>query len=213
MRQLTTILTILIFTTLSYGQDGVRGCGSTHYSMDYNPTIVKSLSDLPTYVQDSIKNHLLNKLGNDFYKLLTFESCLVIDYKELVRQDPKVLNYKWQVPKYDLGFYIIQKQTGINYCCSRMSLDSSGLVINNIDFPSYKINPQSTVFADLTQIKKTSKKLGFNPDNYAIDIVDDHIVLKFTRTKRSKYIEYLEISAHTGQKVRQFKVTGIIDWY
>ncbi len=181
--------------------------------MDYKPTIVKSLADLPTYIQDSIKNHLLNKLGNDFYKLLTFESCLVIDYQELVRQDPMVLNYKWQVPKYDLGFYIIQKQTGINYCCSRMSLDSSGLVIDNIDFPSYKMNPQSTAFVDHTQIKKTAKKLGFNPDNYAIDFVDDHIALKFTRTKKYKYIEYLEISAHTGQKVRQFKVTGIIDWY
>jgi hypothetical protein len=213
VRQLTTILTILIYTTLSYGQSGVLGCGSTYYSMDYKSTIVKSLSDLPIYIQDSIKSHLLNKLGNDFYKLLTFESCLVIDYQELVSQDPKVLNYKWQVPKYDLGFYITQKQTGVNYCCSRMSLDSIGNVIDNIDFPNYKINPQSTTFADLTQIKKTSKKLGFNPNNYSIDIVDDNIVLKFTRTQKYKYIEYLEISAHSGQKVRQYKVTGLIDWF
>jgi hypothetical protein len=199
--------------TLSFGQDGVRGCGSTHYSMDYKPTIVKSLFDLPTNIQDSIKNHLLKKLGYEFYELLTFESCLIIDYQDLVRQDPKVLNYKWQVPKYDLGFYVIKREAGINYYCSRMSLDSNGLVIDSIDFPSYKINPQSSTFADLTQIKKASKKLGFNPDNYILDFVDDHIVLKFTRTKIYKYIEYLEISAHTAQKIRQFKVTGIIDWF
>lgn len=213
MRQLITILTLIAFTTISYGQVGVRECGSTHYSMEYKPKAVNSISDLPNNIQDSIRTHLFNKLGNDFYALLTFESCLIIDYQELVRQDPKVLNYQWQVPKYDMGFYIAQKQTGINYCCSRMTLDSVGSVIDNIDFPDYKINSQSTTFIDFAQIKKTAKKLGFNTDNYSIDFTDNQIVIVFTRAKKYKYIEYLDISAHSGQKVRQYKVTGIIDWY
>ncbi len=207
-----TLFTLIAFTTFSYGQDGIRECGSTHYSMEYKPKVVNSISDLPNNIQDSIKNHLLKKLGNAFYALLTFETCLIIDYQELVRQDPKVLNYQWQVPKYDIGFYITAKQTGINYCCSRMTLDSVGSVIDNIDFPDYQINSQSTTFVDLAQIKKTAKKLGFNIDNYSIDFTDNHIAIIFTRAKKYKYIEYLNISAHSGQKLSQYKVTGIIDW-
>lgn len=213
MKQLTTILTFIVFTTLSHAQNDILECGSTYYSEDYNPVIVKSISELPANIQDSVKSHLLNKLGNDFYALLIFENGLIIDYQELVRQDPKVLNYQWQIPKYDLGFYITQKQAGINYCCSRMTLDSTGAIINKINFPDYKINAQSIKFTDLTQIKKASKKLGFDPENHVIEFMEDHIVLKFTRVKKYEYIEYLCISAHSGEKVRQYKVTGIIDWF
>lgn len=213
LKQLMTVLTFVIFTTLSYGQNGTRECGNTHYSTNYKPTIAKSIAELPNYIQDSIKKHLLNKLGHDFYELLTFESCLVIDYCELVRQDSSVLNYRWQVPKYDLGFYITQKKAGIDYYCSRMTLDSLGIVIESVDFPNSKINPQSTRFADFTQIQKTSKKMGFDPNYYEIDFIEDHLAIKFVRIEQYKYIEYLCISAHSGKKIKQFKSGGIIDWF
>jgi len=94
-----------------------------------------------------------------------------------------------------------------------MTLDNAGAIIDNIDFPSYKINPKSTTFVNLYQIKKTAQKLGFNSTNYTINFVDDQIVLEFTRVIKYKYMECLVISAHSGQKVKQYKVTGIIDWY
>lgn len=212
VKRLAVIITFLLTISVSYGQEGTRECGSTHYSLYYIPTIINSLSDLPTNIQDSIKDHLLDKLGDEFYEMLIFESCLVIDYQEFVKQDPKVLDHRWHIPKYDLGFYICQKQAGIDYCCSRMTLDSNGIVIDSIKFPGFKMNPLSTTFSNFNQIKKTAKKNGFNPEKYSIDFIDDHIVFIFTNVKTYKYIEYLHISAHTGQKVRQYRVTGLIDW-
>jgi hypothetical protein len=212
MKKFRFLLVSMLFTTSSFAQVGTRPCESAHYSTEYKPAIVRSISDLPNHIQDSITKHLLNKLGTDFYDLLTFESCLVIDYKALVGKDPKVLHYRWRVPKYDMGFYITQKHAGIDYCCSRMTLDSTGAVIGQIDFPDHQVNLQSSTFVDLAQIKKTAKKLRFDPDRYAIDFTDDHVVLEFARAKRYRYIEFLEISAHTGQKIRQYRVTGIIDW-
>ncbi len=212
MKKVGFLLASMLLTTTSFAQVGTRPCESTSYPTEYKPATVRSISELPTNIQDSITKHLLNKLGTDFYDLLTFERCLVIDYKALVGKDPKVLHSRGRVPKYDMGFYITQKHAGIDHCCSRMTLDSTGAVIEQIDFPDHHVNLQSSTFVDLAQIQKTAQKLGFDPDRYAIAFADDHVVLEFARAKRYAYIEYLQVSAHTGQKIRQYRVTGVIDW-
>lgn len=202
-----TIFNLIVFgalSTLMYGQNGVEGCGSTHYSDIYQPTVVRNLSDLPSFIQDSVKKHILGKVGQDFFALVNFESGLVIDYKKLVEQDPKVLSFKWKVPRYDLSFYISQKQAGIEYYCSRLTLDSRGVVLDQIYFPEINSNPQIAHFVQIEHIKEVAKKQGYEVNSYFINITENHFVLIFTRVKH-KYDWTIEISAHSGQIIREYK--------
>ena len=85
-----------------------------------------------------------------------------------MKQDPKVLEYRWIVPKYDLGFYIEQKDVGIDFCCSRITLDSSGVVLSDIDFPDISKTLISINFIELTTILEKSKELVFPIKNYEL---------------------------------------------
>lgn len=197
-----TSVFFLTFSTFLYSQNGVSGCGANHYSDNYQPTILKNLSDLPYFIGDSVKKNIIDKVGLDFFALLNFENGLVIDYNDLIKKDPKVLNYKWKIPTYDLSFYISQKQVGIEYYCSRVTLDSNGNVIDQIYFPAVTSNPKNAHFDKIEHIKEIAKKHGFDTNDYLVDITDNHIVLIFTRSKRKYYLT-LEISAHSGQIIKE----------
>ena len=207
------MILLVRLSTFIYGQNGVIGCGSTHYSDNYQPTVVKNLSDLPNFIQDSVKKHFLGKVGQDFFALLNFESGLVIDFKELIKQDPKVFNYKWKIPRYDLSFYISQKQSGIEYYCSRLTLDSNGVVLKQTYFPEVNFNSKNAHFDKIEHIKEVAQKNGFKTNSYSIGITENHMVLIFSRVKH-KYDLTLEISAHTGQEIKHYKskITKQVPW-
>ena len=193
-------------------QNGVKKCGSTHYSMVYNPSEIDSFNELPSFIQKSLISHLKDKLGHEFYKKLNFESGLLIDYKELIRLDPQVINYKWKVPKYDLSFYINEKKSGINYCCSRIVLDSLGSVITDIQFPSFKKNNLNTNFIPVDTIFLTAKKMGYSIKNYELGFSKNHIVFIFSNTNVNKKVSYIEVSAHTAALLKKYKLSGIRDF-
>jgi hypothetical protein len=180
--------------------------------MVYNPSEIDSFNELPSFIQESLINHLKDKLGHEFYKKLNFESGLLIEYKELIRLDPQVINYKWKVPKYDLSFYINEEKSGINYCCSRIVLDSLGSVITDIQFPSFKKNNLNTNFINVDTIFLTAKKMGYSIKNYELGFSKNHIVFIFSNTNVNKKVSYIEVSAHTAALLKKYKLSGIRDF-
>ena len=193
-------------------QNGAKKCGSTHYSMVYIPTEINSFNQLPSFIQDTLKNHLQAKLGAKFYNKLFFERCKVIDYKELVKQDPQVINYKWEIPKYDLSFYIKEENHGINYCCSRIVLDSLGNVITDIEFPSFKKNNLNANFIPIDTIFSVANNMGYGIKNYELGFSKNHIVYIFSNTNMNKKVSYIEISAHTSAVLKKYKLSGVSDY-
>ncbi len=192
-------------------QNGVKNCSSTHYSMKYFPKKIDSLNLIPISVQVSVNNHLKDKLGIKFYDKLIFDHGEIINYSELVRLDPQVVNYKWEIPKYDLSFYIKEKNYGINYCCSRIVLDSLGNVIRDIEFPSFKKNNLNANFVPVDTIFSIVNSLGYSTKNYELGFSKNHIVYIFSNTNKSK-VSYIEISAHNSAVLKKYKLSGIRDY-
>ena len=193
-------------------QNGVTNCGSTHYSMVYNPSEISSFNQLPSFIQKSLISHLKDKLGHEFYRKLNFESGLLIDYKELIRLDPQVINYKWKVPKYDLSYYINEEKFGINYCCSRIVLDSLGSVITDIQFPSFKKNNLNANFMPIDTLFSVANKMGYGIKNYELGFSKEHIVFIFSNTNINKKVSYIEVSVHTAALLKKYKLSGIRDF-
>ena len=200
-----------IFTGETKAQNGSKNCGSTHYSMKYSPIKIDSLNIVPISIQESVNNHLKDKLGIKFYEKLIFDYGEIINYSELVRLDPQVLNYKWKIPKYDLSFYIKEKNYGINYCCSRIVLDSLGNVIRDIEFPSFKKNNLNAIFVPIDTIFSVVNKMGYSTKNYELGFSKNHIVYIFSNTNKSK-VSYIEISAHNSVVLKKYKLSGIRDY-
>ena len=207
-----TIALLSILNLQIKAQNGVKKCGSTHYSMVYIPTEINSFNQLPSFIQDTLKNHLQAKLGAKFYNKLFFERCKVIDYKELVKQDPQVKDYKWKVPKYDLSYYINEEKFGINYCCSRIVLDSLGSVITDIQFPSFKKNNLNANFMPIDTLFSVANKMGYGIKNYELGFSKNHIVFIFSNTNMNKKVSYIEISVHTAAVLKKYKLSGIRDY-
>ena len=199
------------FTWKIKAQNGFKNCGSTHYSMKYSPKKIDSLHLVPISIQESVNNHLKDKLGIKFFDKLIFDYGEVINYSELVRLDPQVLNYKWKIPKYDLSFYIKEKNYGINYCCSRIVLDSLGNVIRDIEFPSFKRNNLNANFVPIDTIFSVVNKMGYSTKNHELGFSKNHIVYIFSNTIGSK-VSYIEISAHTSAIIKKYKLSGIRDY-
>ena len=203
----TTLVIILMIATFSlFGQNGTSGCSSTIYSLnfEYQPKEIISLEQLPNNIQDSITNHLKSYLGELFYNLLTFKSGLIINYTELLKSDSTVKDYQWQVPTYDLSYYFSAKKAGIDFCCSRITLDSVGNVIDEIGFPSIHDNKLNCRFIEKDKILRAARRRHFPTDKYEIEINDQKIVFRFERIKKEN-LEYLEVSAHTGRFVQKYR--------
>jgi len=212
--RLKALLSIVFITTgfFTYGQDGVRKCSETIYSLEfkYRPTEIVSLDLLPLDIQDSITTHLRGYLGDSFYNRLVFNSGLIIDYDELVKSDPNVRDYEWQVPTYDLCFYFSEKEAGIDLCCSPITFDRKGNVVNEIEFPKFQDDSLNTKFLDKKIILSVAENEGFSTDQYEIAFSDNNIVFRFEK-KMEGDVECIEISVHTGRIIRKYNLDIIYD--
>lgn len=213
MKQILTAIFLFSMTSFVFGQSDIQPCGSTLYSMVFVPTEIKSLDELPTNIRARLVQHLKSSLGEEFYSLISFKTGLFIDYSELVKADPKVLKYQWEVPTYDIGFYLSQPNSGIEFYCSRITLDSLGNVVDDIRFPSIDKNSSASNFSSLERIKQTATENGFPLEDYKVVFSENHLVLVFARATKDKYGEELLVSAHTAEVVKLKHDKGIIDYW
>ena len=186
-------------------QNGVKKCRTTKYSLIYSPELIESITVLPDSIQQTLNNHLKETLGDGFYQKLQFDGGKLINYRQLVKQDPQVASYKWVAPKYDLRYFISDSLAGIGYCCSRIILDSVGGIINDIEFPSFSKNKSNAKFLPQNKLLNIARQLGFPTTNYELAIAKDHIVFIFSVKKNNKSMLYMEISVHTGEVIRKYK--------
>ena len=77
--------------------------GWTYFGL-YKPPNPQSLADIPESIRLELIAHLQKRLGESFYRRLEFAGGQVVDIDDLRRIDPSSMNYRWEVPAYDLHF-------------------------------------------------------------------------------------------------------------
>lgn len=127
------------------GQQKSATSETVNFSLElypYQPKEIKALTDLPEDIRTKTVNHLITRLGNDFYSKLSFVGGLVIDRAELYRVYPEAKNFHWEIPAYELHFSFSEPSKGIKVYRAYLSLRSNGEVIKEIALPEISRSPQ-----------------------------------------------------------------------
>ena len=164
-------------------------------------TEVASLEDFPEQIRTRLIQHLVDRLGDEYYLRLLFVSGQIIDFDEIKHIDQNPKNYVYRAV-----YRVSDLEKGIASYDTSIDLNNNGDVVAEIKIPSVRHSPEKADFISLNsmyrrvlelRMKPTSVRLGFSGD-------DDAIVFRFTQELRpmdgalilSKSIVF---SAHTGK--------------
>jgi len=218
------VLIILFVRNYCFGQEIIeKECYIIHYSHIYEPKKITLLEEVPYEIRNKLKNHLLDRIGKEYYSKIEFVKGLIINYKEMLKQDPKAKNKKWKIPAYDLDFKFSDIEKGIKYYCTKkITLDSLGKVINEIELPNLKKNPDRKILTKKSTILEIIKRQKFNLDNCTLEYYqDDNIMVwkceKYNKKKYEKrkknYGKAMTINAHNGKIISKGKMSGGIIYF
>jgi hypothetical protein len=196
---------------LVYVESSIRGFGN------YVPKTPKTLKELPDSVREKLTQHLLNRLGKDFYSKLNFAGGQIVDIKRLYIVNTNAKNYKWTPYSYYLWFAFTDVKQGIGLFSAQIILDSSGNVIEEIELPEISKNSEKKSIVSLQEAKNIARKNGFSPESCEISMEYNTEISSLVWSFR-KYINdngltfeilSLKIDAHLGKVIGIDKGSGI----
>ena len=82
----------------------------------YQPKNISTLDQLPTGIQVKLKEHLMVRLGREFFSKLEFSNGSVVNFDDLYRVNPGAREYRWRIFAYKIGFAFADRRLGINDC-------------------------------------------------------------------------------------------------
>jgi hypothetical protein len=164
----------------------------------------RSLEDLPLNISLKVKNYLLSRVGEEFYKKIYFKRGQIIDsipYKKYFKNSQMKTRYY-----YYLCFAYSNMEKGIGEYCSNIELDESGNIIKDIDFP--KKNSAINKLVSLQEIKnKAINRKFYVKEKTKIELSYDEskniLVWKFTnedyKPNNTFLQKILRYNAHDGK--------------
>lgn len=163
----------------------------------------RSLDDLPLDISLKVKNHLLSRVGEEFYKKIYFKRGQIIDsipYKKYFEKSEMKTRYH-----YYLGFAYSNMEKGIGEYCSNIEVDEFGNIIKDIDFP--KKNSAINKLVSLQEIRnKAINRKFYVKEKTKIELSYDEskniFVWKFTNEEYKPNNTFLQkilrYNAHDG---------------
>ena len=187
-----------------------RGASSLEYSANYEPAAATSLEAISWQVKQRVVRHLQRRLGEAFYKQLSFAGGDIVDKAKLYAADPAARDYAWEIPAYRLHFAFRMPEAGIERYVATIELRADGSIINDITLPCYSCHPEKLKFValpDATAVAvahgmsetAASVKLDYSPE------VDSLVWIYSQRVAEAGVANYddLVIDAHSGAVVRR----------
>jgi len=192
------------------------GCSSRGFGT-YEPKIPSSIYDLPDTIRDKLVSHLIDRLGNDFYRKITLTSGQMVNLSRLYLVESRAKNYKWIPYSYYLCFSFKDEAKGIGLYTAKIILDSAGNVVQEIELPDIKSNPEKAIILPLEKIRLIAKQNGF--DNSLKNIKLDYaknagsIAWYFDKVTDDNGLSFniktLIIDAHNGKLIDITNGSGI----
>jgi hypothetical protein len=132
-----------------------------------------SLAEIPESIRLGLVAHLRTRLGNDFYRRLQFSGGQVVNIHELHRVYPDSINFRWEVPAYDLLFTFHMSEIGLDSYTAEIQLRANGSVLQELDLPDFADDPGKLHFTTLGEALLTAESKGFDPGKVAAQIAYD----------------------------------------
>ena len=199
---MTMLWVVFLFLSLAaHGQTReIIKMGGNVSLYPYSPKSVNKLSELPANIQEKVAIHLIDRLGDDFYKNLKFTSGVVVSFDDLRRVRPNA-DFKWKVFTYDLEYTFAMRDEGIKSYAAHIWLDEKGDVLKEIDLPAIRQNPDKAKIISVQTAMKIGKANGFRTSWVALDYrkEDDSIVWQLHRPDKDGGTLRIDISAHNGK--------------
>jgi uncharacterized membrane protein YkoI/TM2 domain-containing membrane protein YozV len=189
----------------------------SRYFGEYKLRNVEQLDELPGNVRENVMSHLIDRLGEDFYRTLHFTWGEIVDKEQLLREQPNAKDYKWDVHTYDLHFMFSRLDKGIEAYYAQIKLDETGHVMEEIDLPHIARDQSKSQLISLQEAKEIAAKNAFKVEYTDIEIdyqqQHDVIIWRFRQLIRddglSMTFKNIEINAHTSEILSTYKTEAI----
>ena len=157
MNKQTLLFILLILPAICFGQSKMvcdqKYDGQIFYGI--KTTSIKSISQLPTKIQDNVTGYLKQALGPIFDSIILSHGQIV-NLKKLFKFDTAAYRREWVVTKYDLSFLIHDKSIGIENYYVNIRMDEFGQVVFS-NWPRHSFSDRQTL-SQLDQIEKIALK-------------------------------------------------------
>jgi hypothetical protein len=216
MNKLLPLLVLMLLVPglssgLSLAQSTVsKGPESTYFGV-YKPRAPRSFADLPAPLQETLRTHLIERLGAEVFSRLEFSGGQVVNFDELFRLEPEARNWKWRIFTYGLTFKLSNPALGIKAYHARILLGQNGEVIQEIDLPRSASDPAKARLVSLNSARRIARTRGFPSRGVDVSLFYrsdlDSLVWSFAyklRGDRYTWVEReLQVNAHTGEVILQ----------
>ena len=198
---------LLLCATGLAATDGVYHSAPSYY-LGVAPRILKSLADLPAPLAQQVEQHLLARLGAQFYHELHFAGGQAADFTE----------DRWQSKDsdgdcaYELNFELQRPAAGVISYLALLSLKRDGSILREIDLPAVARAPARAGIITLAKAREIARARGFEGQEITTEINYDPdrdiLVWSFRKYADSglQGLRYrvLEIAAHDITAIREY---------
>jgi hypothetical protein len=166
----------------------------------YKPLNPRRLDELPINISQNVKNYLLSRVGEKFYKKIYFKEGKIIDSIFYKRHNMETRYL------YILCFAFSNIEKGIGEYTANIEVDEFGKIITNIDLPK-----NTSTINKLVSLKETKKKAiirkFYVEEKTKIELIYDEskniLVWKFTNEEYKSNNTYIQktltYNAHNGK--------------
>lgn len=176
---------------------------------NYEAKEALSYYDLPDSIRIKLKNHLISRLGREFYSKINFHKGQIVDLNRLYIVNENAKNYEWTPYSYYLCLSLQDVSKGIGLYIAKIVLDKFGNVIEEVEFPNIQKFPEKENIISLEQAKNIVKDNKFEYDLNDIELIYDKtidsITWNFGKTDNKRdVVTYFRIDAHNGKVLEQY---------
>ncbi|MBL7739757.1 MAG: PepSY domain-containing protein [Chitinophagaceae bacterium] len=192
------------------------GCSSIYFGK-YRPKTPNSIDDLPDSIKEKLVNHLVARLGYQFYLNLKLSGGQIVNLERLYIVEMNAKNYKWIPYSYYLCFSFQDVSKGIGLYTAQIVLDKNGNIVKEIQFPNIESNPEKANLISRESAITIAKNNNFDiaPGRISLeyDLAKGSLVWCFEKVTDdnglSFSLETLIVDAHTGKILGTKKGSGI----
>jgi len=137
------------------------GCDLTGFG-NYEPRYAGSMNDLPQKIKAKLEDHLIKRVGVDFYSKLKLNGGQIVDLERLYIVDENAKNYKWTPYSYYLCFAFSDPKKGVGRYSSQIVLDKEGNIMKEIGLPNIAADSTKRNIIHVNDAKNIAVKKGFD---------------------------------------------------
>ena len=182
-----------------------RGASSFEYGANYEPAEAKSLDAISWQVKQRLVRHLQRRLGEAFYRELSFAGGDIVDRAKLDAADPAARDSQREIPAYRLHFAFRMPEAGIERYVATIELRADGSILGDITLPCFSCHPEKLKFLPLPDVNAIAIAHGMSAAAASVRLdysaeVDSLVWVYNQRVSEGGVANYdeLVIDAHSG---------------